>query len=129
MLNLETKKISINKSKEVLESKIDNVDSFKDAIPDQVSNLKIDGNTLSFDVMGGTTVTMERDLDFSDGIKYKATGKLNFDLILKIEDNEAGVSSYAQLFFEGSFNPMIEMMAKKPLSNFIESIQNNLINF
>lgn len=128
MLKLETKQISINKPKTEIESKIGQVESFKDAIPEQVSNLKIDGSTLSFDVMGGTTVTMERDMSFQDGIKYKATGKLNFDLLLDIKDNEAGVSSYAQLFFEGSFNPMIEMMAKKPLTNFIEAIQNNLIN-
>jgi len=128
MLKLETKQISINKPKTEIESKIGHVDSFKDAIPEQVTNLKIDGSTLSFDVMGGTTVTMERDMSYVEGIKYKATGKLNFDLLLDIKDNEAGVSSYAQLFFEGSFNPMIEMMAKKPLSNFIEAIQNNLIN-
>lgn len=128
MLKLQTEKVSINKSKDVLLSKISDVNSFSDAIPEQVSNLKIEGDSLSFDVMGGTTISMTKDASYTEGIKYVATGKLNFDLLLKIDDNEQGVSCYTQLFFEGSFNPMIEMMAKKPLSNFIESIQNNLIN-
>lgn len=128
MLKLQTEKVSINKSKEALLSKISDINSFSDAIPEQVSNLKIEGDSLSFDVMGGTTISMTKDHSYTEGVKYKATGKLNFDLVLKVEDNEAGVSCYTQLFFEGSFNPMIEMMAKKPLSNFIDSIQTNLIN-
>lgn len=128
MLKLQTEKVSINKSKESLLSKISDINSFSDAIPEQVSNLKIEGDSLSFDVMGGTTISMTKDHSYTEGVKYKATGKLNFDLVLKVEDNEAGVSCYTQLFFEGSFNPMIEMMAKKPLSNFIDSIQTNLIN-
>lgn len=128
MLKLQTEQISINKSKETLLSKISHVGSFSDAIPEQVSNLKIEGDSLSFDVMGGTTISMTKDSSYTEGVKYVATGKLNFDLMLKVDDNEAGISCYTQLFFEGSFNPMIEMMAKKPLSNFIESIQNNLIN-
>ena len=128
MLKLQTEKVSINKSKEALLSKVSDINSFSDAIPEQVSNLKIEGDSLSFDVMGGTTISMTRDNSYTEGIKYVATGKLNFDLLLKVDDNEKGVSCYTQLFFEGSFNPMIEMMAKKPLSNFIESIQHNLIN-
>jgi len=128
MLKLQTEKVSINKSKEVLLSKVSDINSFSDAIPEQVSNLKIEGDALSFDVMGGTTISMTKDTSYTEGIKYVATGKLNFDLLLKVDDNEVGISCYTQLFFEGSFNPMIEMMAKKPLSNFIESIQNNLIN-
>lgn len=128
MLKLQTEQISINKSKENLLSKISDVGSFSDAIPEQVSNLKIEGDSLSFDVMGGTTISMKKDPSYAEGVKYVATGKLNFDLMLKVDDNEEGISCYTQLFFEGSFNPMIEMMAKKPLSNFIESIQNNLIN-
>ncbi len=128
MLKLQTEKVTINKSKETLLGKISDINSFSNAIPDQVSNLKIEGDSLSFDVMGGTTISMTKDNSYTEGIKYVATGKLNFDLLLKIDDNEQGLSCYTQLFFEGSFNPMIEMMAKKPLSNFIESIQNNLIN-
>lgn len=39
-----------------------------------------------------------------------------------ISENETDVS----VLFEGKFNPMIEMMAKKPLTKFIETLAGNI---
>lgn len=45
--------------------------------------------------------------------------KVNVD---SINENE----SEAYIEFDGKFNPMIEMMAKKPLTSLIETIANKL---
>ena len=47
----------------------------------------------------------------------------DYDLDLLIEEQGAG--SQVQLIFNGKFNSMIEMMAKKPIKNFIETITDN----
>ncbi len=48
-----------------------------------------------------------------------------YTLTISIEAVD-GASSDVTLDFEGNFNMMIEMMAKKPLTSFIETIAENL---
>ena len=54
-----------------------------------------------------------------------AEGKIDFTLtgyIYALNEN----SSEVKLEFEGDFNPMMAMMIKKPIKNFIETLANKL---
>ena len=54
-----------------------------------------------------------------------ASSKLSFTLeanILSVSDS----SSEVQLQFDGDFNPMMAMMVKKPLTNFIDTLTENI---
>ena len=51
--------------------------------------------------------------------------KLSFSLnahLFEISENSCEV----QLLFEGDFNPMMAMMVKKPLTNFIDTLTQNI---
>lgn len=52
---------------------------------------------------------------------------LNFYILIKIDDIESN-SSKIKVQFVGNFSSMIEMMIKKPLNAFIDSLKNKIEN-
>ena len=54
-------------------------------------------------------------------------GDLNFYILIKIDAIESN-SSKIKVQFVGNFSSMIEMMIKKPLNAFIDSLKNKIEN-
>ncbi|MCT4665185.1 MAG: hypothetical protein N4A45_08135 [Flavobacteriales bacterium] len=124
MLNLQSDSKHISASKTEILKKFENLEFLKNSIPDEVTNLKLDQDTVSFDIMGGTTISLKRNKEKNDSLSFVSIGKLNFDLVINLE--EKGAQTESIVGFEGSFNPMVEMMAKKPLQNFINKLNQKL---
>ena len=70
-------------------------------------------------------LVLGNSIEYSKVSLVAASSKLSFTLeanILSISDS----SSEVQLQFDGDFNPMMAMMVKKPLTNFIDTLTENI---
>ncbi|HET8885169.1 MAG TPA: SRPBCC family protein [Salinimicrobium sp.] len=127
-MNLESQKVTVQKSQSELFQFLSNVENYEQLMPDNLTKFeKVNDETFSFQLKGMPEIQLEIiEKQEPDFIKLGSTNKsLDFSLDIRIEAEDANSSS-AQLFFEGKFNMMMAMMVKKPLSSFIDTLSNNL---
>lgn len=118
---------TVNQSTEMLFSKLSQVDSFKQLMPEGAAFTAINDNQFRFKLGGlpeiGLSIVEKQP---NESIVLKSSSdKISFSLRGQITE----VSSYQtdiQLHFEGNFNPMMAMLVKKPLTQFMESLVNNI---
>ena len=126
-MNIEGKKVSISKSSKEAYNFFMTLENFKLLMPSSTEKFEVDGDSFLFGLKG----MQEIRLVLGDSIEYSkvslgaASSKLSFTLeanIYSISDS----SSEVQLQFHGDFNPMMAMMVKKPLTNFIDTLTENI---
>ncbi len=126
-MNIEGRKIKVKKSAKELFNFLTKLDNYKDLMPENTQKFEVDGESFVFGLKGMPEIrlVMKEKTEHSKVVLGAASSKLNFTLGSEI--NEISESeSEAQLKFESDFNPMMAMMVKKPLTNFIETLTNNL---
>jgi len=127
-MNLESPKVSIDKSDQIVFDFLTDVKNFKPLMPENTSKFElIDDETFLFAVSGMPEIVLKKkSLESPKTIVLGAAGgKLDFSLTAVIEsisENESNV----QLKFEGDFNAMMAMMIKGPISKFIETLAINI---
>jgi carbon monoxide dehydrogenase subunit G len=127
-MNLESPKVSVDKSQEGIFSFITNLKNFEGLMPDSIEKFEVDGDSFIFGLKGMPEIrlVLQEKNEFDKVILGAASSKLSFTLtidIIKI----TGSSSEVQLFFNGDFNPMMAMMVKKPLQKFIDTLSGNIL--
>jgi len=126
-MNLSSKTYTIQKnSKETFEF-LSSVTNFKSLMPENLVQFDIlDDNTFSFTLKGMPQIMLKK----SNTEPYRsmswdsASGKINFTLVCildELSNNETEIT----LKFSSSLNPMMAMMAKKPISSFIQTLAEN----
>ncbi|MCH2031931.1 MAG: SRPBCC family protein [Tenacibaculum sp.] len=126
-MNIEGNNITVNKSQEDLFNFLTQLENFKQLMPENTEKFEVDGESFIFGLKGMPEIrlVMKEKTEFSNVTLGAASSKLPFTLAADIEaisDNQ----SKAQLKFESSFNPMMAMMVKKPLTSFINTLTENL---
>ena len=127
-MNLESPKVSIDKSAQIVFDFLTDVKNFKPLMPENTSKFElIDDETFLFSLSGMPEIILKKkSLESPKTIVLGAAGgKLDFSLTAVIEsisENESNV----QLKFEGDFNAMMAMMIKGPISKFIETLAINI---
>ena len=97
-------------------------------MPDKVTNWNSTMSTCTFTIQGMATLNMKQGNNVSNSlVQMLADGKnpFNYDLNNYIEaksNDECDV----HIVFNADMNPMLAMMAKKPLVNFINLLVTNL---
>jgi hypothetical protein len=128
MTNIESKKVEIHNSTDVIYNFLSDFNNFQDLMPEQVINWKSTKDTCSFTIKGMTDLAMkisERIPDrkvvmIPDGktpLVYSLHSTLNTITADKCE---------AQITFEAELNPMMSMLATKPLQNFVNVLASKL---
>ena len=126
-MNIEGKKVSISKSSKEAYNFFMTLENFKLLMPSSTEKFEVDGDSFLFGLKGMPEIR----LVLGDSIEYSkvslgaASSKLSFTLeanIFSISDSLSEV----QLQFNGDFNPMMAMMVKKPLTNFIDTLTENI---
>ena len=120
MTKLESEKVEVNYSKEVLFNFLSNFNNFQKLMPEQVTNWKSTEDECSFTISGMASIGMKiiEKIPHSE-IKIRSNGKVPFHFNLSALINDAGENkSSGQLVFTADLNPMIKMMVEKPLGNF-----------
>ena len=117
----------VDHSTEQLFSKLSSVETYEGLMPEGATFSKIDDSRFLFKLGGmpeiGLTIGDKKPNESivltssSDKISFSLRGQLT-----KITETQSSV----QLHFEGDFNPMMAMMVKKPLTQFMESLISNI---
>lgn len=130
MAKVESKEVEINSSAEKIFNFLSDFTNFSLLVPDKVENWKATKEKCSFKVTGLTDFGMEisnktpftsilivNDKDISSPFPF--TFNWEFD---SINDSKTKVRS----FFNLDINPMMSMMVKKPLQNFMDILVDKL---
>lgn len=127
-MNLEGKKITVNKSAEALFAFLSDVKNFEQLMPENISKFElINENAFIFALKGMPEIALEtKDLNAPHQVVLGAiSDKIPFTLTANIED-VSEKTSQAQLLFNGEFNTMMAMMIKGPITKFLETLTVNL---
>jgi hypothetical protein len=127
-MQLESPKVTVNKSAEYLFHALSEVKNFETLMPDSIAKFEVtDADSFIFGLKGMPEIklrikdkTPHSKIELgaaSDKLPFTLTGNLN-----ALSDNQTEV----QLVFEGEFNPMMAMMIKGPISKFIETLAQNM---
>jgi ribosome-associated toxin RatA of RatAB toxin-antitoxin module len=117
----------VDHSTEQLFSKLSSVETYKGLIPEGAAFTKIDTSRFRFklDGMPEIGLTIGDKQPNKSIILTSSSDKISFSLrgdLTKVSETQSDV----QLHFEGDFNPMMAIMVKKPLTQFMESLIGNM---
>lgn len=125
-MNLEGRKIVVNKSAEELVNLLKNPEDYKSLMPESLQSFEVRDNGFKFSLKGMPEIALKiEEVTESQVILKSASSSLDFTLkgaMNAINENQTEV----QLLFEGKFNPFIKMMVEKPLQNFMNSLTDNI---
>jgi carbon monoxide dehydrogenase subunit G len=113
--------VEINASTENAFNFLSDFNNFEKLMPPQVTDWKSTSNECSFVINGMASIGMrieKKDPPTSIHIVSQG-GKLPFPFTLKVNlERVDEINCKGHLLFEAEMNPMIKMMAEKPLTNF-----------
>ena len=125
-INKESKEIPYSSNK--IYSYISNIDNYETILKNEIKSFdKISENEFKIKIgsMPGIKLILEKNL--TDEYVKLISNDSNFNFAIIIYVNQISEkSSKVTVKFIGSFSSMIEMMIRKPLENFIESLKNKI---
>ena len=125
-MNLEGRKIVVNKSVNTLVEMLNKPEDYKNLMPDSLQNFEVRDNGFKFGLKGMPEIALKiEEVNDKAVVLKSASSSLDFELkglMNALNENQTEV----QLLFEGKFNPFIKMMVEKPLQNFINTLSDNL---
>ena len=127
-MNLESPKVSVEKSAQQLFDSLSDVKNFEKLMPDSIAKFEVIGDdAFIFGLKGMPEIKLKmKEKIAPNTIKLgAASDKLPFTLTSKI-NAVAENKSEVQLFFDGEFNAMMAMMIKGPISKFLETLAENM---
>jgi ribosome-associated toxin RatA of RatAB toxin-antitoxin module len=127
-MNLESPKVTVEKSAEYLFNALTDVKSFEKLMPENIAKFEvIDENCFEFGLKGMPEIKLVKKeaIPHSKIVLGAASSKLPFTLTANLTTLDSEKTE-VQLDFEGEFNPMMAMMIKGPIGKFIETLVNNM---
>lgn len=129
-MHIETPKKSIGKSSEEVYNFLSDLKNFEQLMPESIDKFEIlDEDTFLFALKGMPQIVLKRkeQVPFERIVLGAASDKLPFTLSAFITPLGANESEVL-LSFEGTFNAMMAMMIKNPITNFMGTLSENLGN-
>ena len=117
-------------SSEKLYSHIIDIDNYEQILKDEIRSFdKLSENefTIKIGNMPGINLLLSEHPENNEVKLSSNDSNLNFYILIKIDAIESN-SSKIKVQFVGNFSSMIEMMIKKPLNAFIDSLKNKIEN-
>lgn len=125
-MNLEGRKIIVNKSSSELVGMLKNPQDYKDLMPESLQNFEAREDGFKFGLKGMPEIALKiENVSDKEVVLKSASSSLDFALtgtMNPVSESQTEV----QLLFEGKFNPFIKMMVEKPLQNFINSLTDKI---
>lgn len=127
-MNLESPKVTVEKSAEYLFEALSDVKNFEKLMPESIAKFEVTGEDAFIFGLNGMPeikLKMKEKTPNSKIILGAASDKLPFTLtadLTVVSKNTTDV----QLLFEGEFNAMMAMMIKGPIGKFIETLAANM---
>ena len=127
-MNLESPKVSVQKSAQNLFDLLSDVKNFEQLMPENIAKFEVIGaDAFIFGLKGMPEIKLviKEKVASSQLVLGAASDKLPFTLTASIEA-VSDTSSDVKLDFEGEFNAMMAMMIKGPIQKFIETLAENM---
>ena len=129
-MNFNSKPVTLNANQKKVYDFLTDFNNFEKLMPDQVTNWKSDTETCSFTIQGMTDLSLKYTAkEAFHAIKVEPDGKspISFDLNVKLEVDELDEQKTTGTFeINASLNPMMAMVAKRPLENLVEVMSEKL---
>ncbi len=129
MTKIESTEKTINSSSEDIFLFLSNFNNFEGLMPSKVSNWTSTKDSCYFSISGIANLGMKiiEKTPFSQ-IKMEDDGKVpfKFNFIINIKPTEVQGKCIVKLTFDADLNPMLKVVAKSPLKDFLESLLNHL---
>ena len=128
MAEFKSKKVIINAKPEKVFSFLADFNNFEKLLPDQVTNWQSTDKNCSFTIKGMADLAMHisEKQEYSK-IRYSSEGKSPFPFHMDSDFNEMeGGQTETQVTINAKLNPMLKMMASRPLSNFVNILAEKL---
>ena len=127
-MNLQSPKVTVQKSAQDLFDLLTDVKNFEKLMPDNIAKFEVIGeDAFIFGLKGMPEIKLKMKEKVAPNkiVLGAASDKLPFTLVSNIDSVSASESA-VQLQFEGEFNAMMAMMIKGPISKFIETLATNM---
>ena len=127
-MNLESQKVTVQKSQEYIFNELCQVKNFEKLMPENISKFEVlDENAFIFGLKGMPEIKLKLKEKNPNSriILGAASDKLPFTLTANISEISAQ-STEIQLLFNGEFNAMMAMMIKGPINKFLENLAENM---
>ena len=125
-MNLEGRKVVVNKSVAELKEMLQKPEDYKALMPDSLKTFEVKEGGFNFELSGLPEIGLKIQEVTDQGVVLaSASSSLDFALrgvMNPVNDTQTEV----QLLFEGKFNPFLKMMVEKPLQNFINSLTDKI---
>ena len=126
-MNIKGKSVTINSEPEKVFNFLADFNNFKDLMPEQVKEWESDGETCSFKITGIGKIKMKfTKKENPSVIEMGPNGKDPLNFLLNINLKKDGDKTVAEGNINADLNPMLAMMAKRPLENLINEITTKL---
>ena len=118
---------TVDQSTEMLFSKLSQVDNYKQLMPEGAAFTTISDNQFRFKLGGLPEIVLSiSEKKPNESIVLKSSNnKISFSQRVQMTEVSSDQTNI-QLHFKGDFNPMMAMMVKKPLTQFMESLVSNM---
>lgn len=119
MTEINSENVDIQKSAKNIFIFLSDFNNFEKLMPEQVVNWKSTVDTCSFTIKGMASLGMRHQsmVEFSE-INLVSDDNAPFSFTLSCLLKDHGKSTDGQMRLNADLNPMLKMMAKKPLQNF-----------
>lgn len=126
-MNIQGNSVVVGKSQKETFEFLSDLKNFEQLMPASIQKFEVEGDSFIFGLKGMPEIrlVLKEKIQFSNITLGAASSKLSFHLIANIKSISDN-SSEVQIEFQGEFNKMMEMMIKKPLTSFIETLSTNL---
>lgn len=124
-MTIESSIALVNSSIEDVFEKLTQASTYERLMPEEASFRIKDESHFSFKLGGMPVIPlkMERQTSHSQVVLAADGGNVPFELQANLSTVEG--QTKIQLVFEGNINPMMQMMVKKPLTQFLEALISN----
>jgi carbon monoxide dehydrogenase subunit G len=128
MAEFKSNKVLINARPEKIFSFLADFNNFEKLLPEQVTNWQSTGKKCSFTIKGMADLAMYiAEKNEHSLIRYSSEGKSPFPFHMDSEFNETpDGKTETQVTINAKLNPMLKMMASRPLSNFVNILAEKL---
>src|SRR5262245_50393898 len=127
MTRLESDTVPVNKTPTEVFSFLSDFNNFQSLMPEQVVDWQSTPDECSFTIKGMATLGMKMvEKNPPSFIKITSHGSVPFAFFLLCNIGEGAGGSKVQLAFDADLNPMLKMMASKPLTNFLNILVSKL---
>ncbi|WP_124639921.1 MULTISPECIES: SRPBCC family protein [Amniculibacterium] len=125
-MNLEGRKIIVNKSSQELQELLKSPKDYEQLMPESLQKFEAREDGFKFGLKGMPEIALKIESVTPEKVTLSsASSSLEFSLKGMMNPlNES--QTEVQLLFEGQFNPFIKMMVEKPLKNFIDALTDKI---